>query len=86
MSAVDSSTGKAGSITITNDKGRMSQEEIERMVEEAKQYAAEDEANRKRVEARNDLENYAYSARNAVRDDKSPGAVALPAEEKEEVS
>ena len=83
VSAVDTSTGKAGNITITNEKGRMSPEEVSRLVEEAAKYAAEDEANRKRVEARNALENYAYSARNSIRDEKSPGAVALSAEDKE---
>lgn len=83
VSAVDTSTGKAGNITITNDKGRMSQEEVNRLVEEAAKYASEDEANRKRIEARNALENYAYSARNAVKDERSSGAAALPPEDKE---
>ena len=74
--------GQVNNIVISNDKGRMNQEEVERLVEEAKTYAEEDEMNRKRVEARNALENYSYSCRSAVRDSSSPGAVALPAEDK----
>lgn len=64
------STGKKNKITITNDKGRLNKEEIERMVQEAEKYAAEDEAARKKVEAKNGLENYAYNLRNTVRDEK----------------
>ena len=61
MSAHDKVTGKTESITITNDKGRLTQEEIDRMVEEAEKYAEEDKATRERIEARNSLENYAFS-------------------------
>merc|ERR1711916_385913 len=64
VSAVEKSTGKENKITITNDKGRLSEDEIERMVAEAEQYAAEDEANKQKIEAKNALENYAYSMRN----------------------
>merc|ERR1719453_2711577 len=70
VSAVEKSTGKENKITITNDKGRLSQEEIERMVDEAERYKAEDEANRVRVEAKNALENYAYSMKNTMADEK----------------
>nr|AWS31934.1 heat shock protein 70IVA.2 [Apostichopus japonicus] len=68
VSAKDSSTGKSNTITITNDKGRLSKEEIDRMVAEAEQYKAEDDAQRERIAARNQLENYAYSVKSAVRD------------------
>nr|AWS31933.1 heat shock protein 70IVA.1 [Apostichopus japonicus] len=68
VSAKDSSTGKSNTITITNDKGRLSKEEIDRMVAEAEQYKAEDDAQRERITARNQLENYAYSVKSAVRD------------------
>jgi len=68
VSAGDKGTGKSNSITITNDKGRLSTEEIERMVEEAEKYADEDKAVRERIEARNGLENYAYSLKNQVND------------------
>nr|ACJ54702.1 heat shock protein 70 [Apostichopus japonicus] len=68
VSAKDSSTGKSNTITITNDKGRLSKEEIDRMVAEAEQYKAEDDAQRERITARNQLENYAYSVKSAVQD------------------
>jgi len=73
VSAVDKGTGKAESITITNDKGRLTTEDIERMVEEAEKYAEEDKANRERIEARNKLENYAYSLKNQVNDEEGLG-------------
>jgi L1 cell adhesion molecule like protein len=70
VSAEDKTTGKKSKITITNDKGRLSKEQIEKMVSEAEKYKGEDEANRKKVEAKNVLENYAYSMRNTIRDEK----------------
>ena len=70
VSAEDKTTGKREKITITNDKGRLSKDEIERMVNEAEKYKSEDDEHKKRVEARNSLENYAYNMRNTVRDDK----------------
>lgn len=69
VSATDKGTGKSESITITNDKGRLSQEEIERMVEEAEKYAAEDAEIKAKIEARNKLENYAHSLKNQVSGD-----------------
>jgi heat shock protein 5 len=73
VSAVDKGTGKSEQITITNDKGRLTQEEIERMVEEAEKYADEDKATRERIESRNKLENYAYSLKNQVNDEEGLG-------------
>merc|ERR1711871_513582 len=70
VSAKDKSTGKDSNITITNDKGRLSQDDIERMVKEAEKYAAEDDAQKEKVEARNALENYSYSMRNSINDEK----------------
>jgi heat shock protein 1/8 len=70
VSAVDKSTGKSSKITITNDKGRLSKEEIERMVDEAEKYKHEDEKTRQKIEAKNSLENYAYNIRNTIRDEK----------------
>merc|ERR1711871_1274959 len=70
VNAEDKSTGKSQKITITNDKGRLSKEDIERMVQEAEKYKAEDESNKSRVEAKNTLENYAYSMRNSMEDEK----------------
>jgi len=66
VSAIEKSTGKENKITITNDKGRLSQDEIERMVSEAEKYKAEDDANRHRIEAKNGLENYCYSLKSSV--------------------
>ncbi|KAL6865881.1 ATPase with role in protein import into the ER [Amphichorda felina] len=68
VSAHDKGTGKQESITITNDKGRLSPEDIERMVAEAEKYAEEDKATRERIEARNGLENYAFNLKNQVND------------------
>ena len=70
VSAVDKSTGKENKITITNDKGRLSKEEIERMVSEAEKYKAEDDEQAKRIQARNQLEGYAYQVKSTVEDDK----------------
>jgi len=64
--AVEKGTGKENKITITNDKGRLSADEIERMVQEAERYKHEDEVNRMRIEAKNGLENYAFSIRNTI--------------------
>jgi heat shock protein 1/8 len=83
VSAVEKSTGKEQKITITNDKGRLSADEIERMVEEAERYKAEDEANRVRVEAKNSLENYAYTMKSTIADEKL--ASKLSAEDKSTV-
>ena len=70
VSAVDKSTGKENKITITNDKGRLSKEEIERMVSEAERYKAEDDEQAKRIQARNQLESYAYQMKSTIEDDK----------------
>jgi len=70
VSASDKTTGKSNRITITNDKGRLSKEEIERMVSEAEKYKAEDEAATARISAKNGLESYSYNLRNSLNDDK----------------
>merc|ERR1711971_186059 len=70
VSAQDKSTGKSNQITITNEKGRLSQAEIDRMVQEAEKYAAEDEANKSKVEAKNGLENYCFTMRNTLQEEK----------------
>ena len=70
VSASDKTTGKSNRITITNDKGRLSKEEIERMVNEAEKYKAEDEAAAARITAKNGLESYAYNLRNSLSDEK----------------
>ena len=85
VSAVDKGTGKSEGITITNDKGRLSAEEIERMVEEAEKYADEDKATRERIEARNGLENYSFSLKNQVNDEEGLGG-KIDDDDKEAVS
>lgn len=70
VSAAEKSTGKSNKITITNDKGRLSREEIDRLVEEAEKHAAEDKVRMERVDAKNQLEAYLYNVRNTVREDK----------------
>jgi L1 cell adhesion molecule like protein len=70
VSAQDKSTGKSNQITITNEKGRLSQSEIDRMVQEAEKYHAEDEANKSKVEAKNGLENYCFTMRNTLQEEK----------------
>ena len=70
VSAVEKSTGKENKITITNDKGRLSKDDIERMVAEAEKYKSDDEANREKIEAKNSLENYCFNIRNSINDEK----------------
>jgi L1 cell adhesion molecule like protein len=70
VSAVEKGTGKSNKIVITNDKGRLSKEEIERMLSDAEKYKEEDEAEGRRVSAKNGLESYAYSLRNTLNDPK----------------
>ena len=66
VSAKEESTGKSQNITITNDKGRLSKEDIDRMVSEAERYAEEDKQQREKLEAKNSLENYLYGVRNSI--------------------
>jgi len=70
VSAMDKASGKHEKITITNDKGRLSKEDIERMVHEAEKYKADDEKIKKRVEAKNGLESYCVQMKNTLNDEK----------------
>jgi|EP01096_Ripella_sp_DP13-Kostka_P015050 heat shock 70kDa protein 1/2/6/8 len=70
VSAEDKTTGKVNRITITNDKGRLSKDDIERMVRDAERFKADDDAQREKIEAKNGLENYVYNIRNTINDDK----------------
>jgi len=70
VSAEEKSTGKVEQVTITSDKGRLSEEEIERMVREAEEMAEQDKEAKERVLARNDLENLVYSVKNQLNDEK----------------
>lgn len=71
VSALEKGSGKKSNITITNDKGRLSKEEIEELVKQAEKYKEEDEKEHKRVEAKNSLENYIYSTRNSLKSSES---------------
>ena len=70
VAAAEKSTGKSNKITITNDKGRLSKDQIEKMVASAAEFEAEDKAKMAIVEARNELESYLYNARNTFREEK----------------
>ncbi|XP_052837151.1 heat shock 70 kDa protein cognate 2 [Drosophila gunungcola] len=78
VNAKDSSTGKSEKITITNDKGRLSKAEIDRMLSEAEKYKVEDDRQRERVQSRNNLEAYIYGCRQAV--DEAPSGVLSEAD------
>ena len=69
VSAVEKSTGKEQKITIKNDKGRLTQEEIDQMINDAEKYKAEDEENKLKIDAKNDLDNYIFMVENMMRDD-----------------
>jgi heat shock protein 1/8 len=73
VSAEDKTAGVKNRITITNDKGRLSKDDIEKMVQDAEKYKAEDEEVKKKVDAKNGLENYAYNMKNTIRDEKIAG-------------
>jgi L1 cell adhesion molecule like protein len=70
VNAVDQATGKSNQITITNDKGRLSKEEVERMVREAEKYSDEDKKFKERVEAKSQFESSAYQYKNTLRDEQ----------------
>jgi len=74
VSAQEKATGKVQKITITNDKGRLSKEDIEKLVKDAEKYKSEDEAMMKKIEAKNSYENYIYSIRSTTEDDKLKAA------------
>jgi heat shock protein 5 len=83
VSAEDKGTGKAEKITITAEKGRLSEEEIERMVREAEEFAEEDKKVKERIDARNGLESYLYNLKNTLDDDEK--ADNISAEDKKEL-
>jgi len=85
VKAQDKGTGNAHQITITSDKGRLTEEEIQRMVREAEESAEEDKKLVARIEARNSLENYVYSVRNTIQDEEKVGD-KLSQEDKDSIS
>ncbi|KAL4959418.1 molecular chaperone Hsp70 [Aspergillus stella-maris] len=82
VSAIEKGTGKTNKITITNDKGRLSKEDIERMLADAEKYKAEDEAEASRIQAKNGLESYAYSLKNTI----GEGQLQISEDDKKKVS
>lgn len=71
VSAVDKGTGNSHNITITNESGRMTKEQIDEMIKDAEKFKEEDEAQRQRVESKNALENYLYNTKNTVNDENT---------------
>merc|ERR1719381_278472 len=70
VSAADKSSGKSQKITITNDKGRLSKEEIEKMVNDAEKFKAEDDQQKERIAAKNGLESYCFNMKTTIDDEK----------------
>jgi len=84
VSAEDKGTGSKEKIVITNDQNRLTPEDIERMISDSEKYADEDKQLKDRVEARNELESYAYSLKNQVNDKEKLGA-KLSADDKAKI-
>uniref|UniRef100_A0A7S1BW94 Uncharacterized protein n=1 Tax=Corethron hystrix TaxID=216773 RepID=A0A7S1BW94_9STRA len=84
VSAEDKGTGKAEKITITAEKGRLSQEDIDRMVREAEEFADEDKKVKERIDSRNGLESYLYNLKNTLDDDEKSSSIS--AEDKKELT
>merc|ERR1712002_824487 len=76
VSACDKSTGKQNKITITNDKGRLSKEDIERMVKDAEKFKGEDDKQKERISAKNGLESYCFNMKSTMDDEKIKGKIS----------
>merc|ERR1712187_672906 len=85
VAAEDTGAGKTEKITITAEKGRLSEEEIERMGREAEEFADEDAKVKEKVDKRNALEGYAYNLRNTLNDEEKGVADKISEEDKEEL-
>lgn len=72
VSAEDKGSGKSEKITITAEKGRLSEEDIERMVQEAEEFAEEDKRTKERIDGRNSLEGYCYQLKNTLDSEEKP--------------
>ena len=70
VTAVEKASGKENKITITNDSGRLSKEEVERMVQEAEKFKEQDEENAGKIQTKNELENTCFQFKNTVNDEK----------------
>ena len=76
VTAVDTSSGREKKITITNDTGRLSADQVKKMVDDAEKFKVEDEKQRERILAKNNLENYAFSMKSSVEDEKLAGKIS----------
>ena len=85
VSAVEKATGKSEKIVVTNDSGRLSKEEIERMLREAKEFEEQDKITKERIDAKNSFENYIYSMKNTVEDKEKGIGAKLSEDEKETI-
>ncbi len=86
VSAVEKATGKSEKIVVTNDSGRLSKEEIERMLKEAKEFEEQDKITKERIDAKNSFENYIYSMKNTVEDKEKGIGSKLADDEKETIT
>ena len=84
VSAKESGSGKTETITITNDKGRLSKDEIDAMIRDAEKFADQDKAMKEKIDAKNSLENYIYTMRNTI-EDKEKLADKLESEDKDTI-
>ena len=78
VSACDKSTGKQNKITITNDKGRLSKEDIEKMVNDAEKYKVDDDKQKERISANNNLESYCFNMKSTLEDENARGKSSEP--------
>jgi len=85
VSAEDKASGKIDKITITAEKGRLSEDEIERMVQEAEEFAEEDNKMKERIDGRNSLEGYCYNLKNMLEDEDKGVANKISEEERETI-
>jgi endoplasmic reticulum chaperone BiP len=85
VSAQDKGTGKAEKITITSEKGRLTQEDIDRMVEEAEKFADEDRKVKEAIDSRNGLESYLYNLKNTLEDETKGTAANVSPQDKKEL-
>merc|ERR1712150_304732 len=75
VSAADKSSGKSEKITITNDKGRLSKDEIDRMVNDAEKFKVDDAKQKERIDAKNGLESYCFNMKNTLEDENIKGKI-----------
>jgi heat shock protein 5 len=86
VTAVEKGTGKTEKLVVTNDSGRLSKDEIEKMLREAKQFEEQDKKVKEKIDAKNSLENYIYSMKNTVEDKEKGVADKLSESEKETIT